>query len=404
VREILNKIASQYGTPCYVYFLDHVKDRIQSLHDTFEKRFHISYAVKSNPNLALLSWLREQVPALDISSVGELNRAVEAGWETERISFTGPGKRPNELRAAIEHGVGEVILESVAEAELLNQLAGEARKIQPVMLRIAPKRMPRGFGVNMAGKPSQFGVDEEDADPAVQRIKCLPHLDLIGFHIYSGSQCLKSDSIAENYEIFIDLFKRVSKTHDIKPSKLIFGAGLGIPYYESDQPVDLQAVADRINPQLDQLKRDPQFMETTLTLELGRYLVGEAGFYLTSVTAMKHSRGVDICICDGGMNHHLGACGHLGSVIHRNYRIFKVTEDAASQTQPYELVGPLCTTIDTLGHGVQLPGLEVGDVIGIHCSGAYGLSASPIHFIGHALPKEILVRSQGGQTVTEVVN
>ena len=368
----------------------------------FGGRFQISYAVKSNPNAALLRWFRDHVGWLDISSGGELKRALDAGWDPRKISFTGPGKRVSELEAAVETGIEEMVVESVPEAEALDRVAAGKGVRQRVLVRIAPKQIPRGFGVNMAGKPSQFGIDEEVLDPALERIKQLKNLDLTGFHIYSGTQCLKSESIAENYEIFIELFRRVAESHDVTPTKLVFGAGIGIPYYENDEPVELDAIAERINPQLDDLKTDARFAGTALALELGRYLVGEAGIYLTRVIAKKDSRGSTICVCDGGMNHHLGACGHFGSVIHRNYRMFKVTDsDPQAELESYELVGPLCTTIDTLGHGVKMTGLGVGDVIAVHCSGAYGLSASPIHFISHDPPKEIAVETRGDQIVVE---
>ena len=392
MKTLLRQIVQEYGTPSYVYFLDQVKDRVEKLSQAFGNRFKLSYAVKSNPNTQLLAWMRDHVHGLDISSGGELDRSLKSGWPADRISFTGPGKRPAELEAVITNQVGELIVESLREAQTASQIATRLGASQKILIRIAPQKMPRGFGVNMAGKPSQFGVDEEEIDVTLNQIKQLPNLELVGFHIYSGTQCLKPDSIAENYEIFIEIFRRVCETHGIQPRKLVFGAGIGIPYYENDQPVDLGPIASRINPQLDSLKAEPRFADTELVLELGRYLVGEAGIYLTSVIAKKHSRGTTICICDGGMNHHLGACGHFGSVIHRNYRMFKVTESNPNAAiESFELVGPLCTTIDTLGHGVKMTGLEVGDVIAIHCSGAYGLSASPIHFISHDLPKEIVI-------------
>lgn len=396
VNDTLQAIANEHGTPCFVYFFDQVIDRIRSLREAFGGRFEISYAVKSNPNRALLQRIQQHVNRLDISSGGELRKAVDLGWPPQRISFTGPGKRLAELQAAIEHRIGEVIVESAEEAVSLDELAGSQGVKQAILVRIAPKRLPRGFGVNMAGKPTQFGIDEEDLDDALKQIQKLPNLDLAGFHIYSGTQCLKAESVAENYEIFMDIFRRATETHNITPRMLVFGSGLGIPYHENDEPIDLEPIAQRINPQLDQLKAEARFADTQCLLELGRYLIGEAGIYLTSVLRVKESRGAHVAICDGGMNHHLGACGHLGGVIHRNYRIFKVTPSPQdTELIPHELVGPLCTSIDTLGHGVQLPLLKEGDVIGIHCSGAYGLTASPVNFISHEPPKELIVETDG---------
>jgi diaminopimelate decarboxylase len=222
------------------------------------------------------------------------------------------------------------------------------------------------------------------------------NLRVEGFHIYSGTQCLKADAIVQNYEIFIRIFKTLSANHDIRPRKLVFGGGLGIPHHDEDQPLALDAVAAQIIPALDALKQDERFAETELVLEVGRYLVGEAGRYLTRVINVKRSRGVLLAICDGGMNHHLAACGLMGSVIPRNYRMSKAGTSPDGPAQTYELTGPLCTTIDRFGRKVRMPGLQAGDVIAVECSGAYGLTASPVHFISHAPPKEAAIETIKG--------
>ena len=398
MNQVLRTVAREFGTPCYVYFLDQVRERVAAVRAAFGNRFHLSYAVKSNPNPGLLRRLRGVVDSVDVSSGGEVLRALECGWEAGTLGFTGPGKTADELRTAVACGIGEVIVESVDEAELLNCIAGQAQQRQRILIRIAASRVPRGFGVNMSGKPTQFGIDEEDIDPAVRVIQRLPQLELCGFHSYSGTQCLKAEAIVENYEIFIDLFQRVCQTHGVQPQRLIFGAGIGVPYHETDTPVELAAIAAKTNPALDALKRVARFATTQLVLESGRYLVGEAGVFVTRVTRMKQSRGTTLAICDGGMNHHLAAAGHLGTVVQRNYQMFKVTDEPEQGPEAaYNIVGPLCTTIDTLGRQVQLRGLAAGDLIGIKCSGAYGLTASPIHFISHAPPKEILVETVDGR-------
>ncbi len=356
--------------------------------------------MKSNPNPELMRRLRQFIGLVDVSSGGELKRALEVGWTPELITFTGPGKRDQELEEAVSSRIGGVIVESLNEAKRLAAIASRRGVRQDVLVRIAPRKLPRGFGVNMAGKPTQFGIDEEDVDAVLPLILKLPALRLRGLHIYSGTQCLSSDAIAENIEIHKEVFIRCAERHDLRPELLIFGSGFGIPYYENDRPLDVTAVARRVKPALDELKSRERFRTTRLVLEMGRYLVGEAGFYLTGVVDRKSSRGTEICICDGGMNHHLGACGHLGSVIHRNYRMFKVTGGADEIPQAeYDLVGPLCTSIDTLGHRVKLPSLDIGDVIAVRCSGAYGPSASPVFFIHHPPPKEILVERVGDAVV-----
>src|SRR5262245_15177685 len=400
MNDVLQAISQRQGTPCFVYFLDHITERIGMLREAFDGRFALSYAVKSNPHIEMLRWLRIRVDLLDISSAGELRRAMKAGWPAARISFTGPGKQLWELEDAVKCHIGEIIVESVAEARMLDEVSRKLGTRVPILIRIGPKRVPRGFGGNMSGKPSQFGIDEEDMDAALSDIVAMRHLDLVGFHVYSGTQCLNADSIAENYEIYIELFRRFAGARTVLPRKLVFGSGLGIPYHEQERPLDLAHVARRINPQLDALKAEPRFAGAVLVLELGRYLVGEAGIYLTRVIGKKRSRGVEICVCDGGMHHHLAACGHFGTVVHRNYRMFRVTPAPSDATvAEHELVGPLCTPIDALGHRVKLPALSVGDVVAIECSGAYGPSASPVNFISHPPAKEIAVETRGGSLV-----
>lgn len=400
---LLAEIAAQHGTPSFVYFMDDVKQRIDALRSAFEGVFRISYAMKCNPHPRVLAALRGWVDALDVSSRGELARGVAAGFRPDRISFTGPAKQAACLTLAVEQGVGAVVVESVREARLLSRIAEASGRVQSVLVRVAPKRVPRGFGVNMAGRPCQFGIDEEQLDAALTQILTLPGISLDGFHIFSGTQSLRADAVAENYEIFAAIFRRASETHDLSPRTLIFGSGLGICYHEGDESLDLTQVAALSLPGLRALKAEPRFRETTFLLETGRYLIGEAGVYLTRVVNRKHSRGAEIATLDGGMHHHLGACGHLGMVIHRPYRMFKVGTTDDARASPIDLYGPLCTSIDVLGRGVPLPWLEVDDVIAIGASGAYAASASPQGFISHGPASEIFVYEDTAPEPTIIV-
>lgn len=403
MRRILQTIADEHGTPCFVYFFDQVVDRCERVRATFGSRFEISYAVKANPNHHLLRAMLGHVDMLDVSSIGEVRHALASGWPAERLSFTGPAKRDAELLESVRSGVGEIIVESLDEARRLDAIAGSEGTTQNVLIRLSPARIPKGFGLNLAGKPTQFGIDESDIDEVMPKLRALDRLNITGLHIYSGTQCLNAESIAENYGIFAELFTRVCTAHEIEARKLVFGSGIGIPYHAGSEPVDLQRVADIASPVLDKLRNEPCFSATRLILESGRYLVGEAGVFLTRVIGVKESRGGRIGICDGGMNNHLAATGHFGAVIHRNYPMFKVSDDAPGAAEvTYELVGPLCTTIDTLGHGVLLNELSAGDVIAVGASGAYGLTASPVYFISHELPREILVETVDGRpTITD---
>ncbi|GIW39436.1 MAG: diaminopimelate decarboxylase [Candidatus Binatia bacterium] len=401
-RVLLERLAREFGTPAYVYFLGDIRRRAERLRTAFRGLFRLSYAVKSNPNRELLRRMREVVDLLDVSSAGEIRRAVRAGWPPGSTTFTGPAKTRDELRFAVRSRAGEVVLESLDEARLLEAICEQEGETQDVLLRIAPRHVPRGFGVNMSGKPTQFGVDEEELEDTLPALASLPRLRLRGFHIYSGTQCLKAEAVVENYRIFLDVFRRAATIAGLRPRRLVFGSGLGIPYHDADTALDLDAVASRTVPELERAREEPSFREAEFVLETGRYLVGEAGIYLTRVVRTKRSRGVTIALCDGGMNHHLGAAGHLGSILQRNYRMFKVTPDRGEESE-YTLVGPLCTTIDTIGRNVRFRGLETGDVVAVECSGAYGLTASPIHFISHPPPREILVDEAEGTVRLEDV-
>ena len=396
-RDTLIEIARLHGTPSFVYFMDQVRGRIDALREAFASRFLISYAMKCNPNAGLLNWMRQNVDTLDVSSSGELRAGLSAGWSPELISFTGPAKQQSDLEFAMSAGIGEVVVESLREARLLDSVAARNGRPQKILIRIAPAHVPKGFGSNMSGKPTQFGIDEEDLPASLDEISQLRNLSIAGFHAYSGTQCVKADAIADNWLNFLRLFEQASTQLGITPEKFIFGSGLGIPYHEGDASLDLGAVASRVLPALNRLKSETRFARSKLVLETGRFLVGEAGIYLTTVVHTKVSRGNRVVVLDGGMNHHLGAAGHLGMVIHRPYRMFVVSTDStqSQEIEPQDIYGPLCTTIDSLGRGVKLPRLRVGDILGVHCSGAYGPSSSPSGFISHPPAKEFMVTKAG---------
>jgi diaminopimelate decarboxylase len=253
--------------------------------------------------------------------------------------------------------------------------------------------VPKGFGDQMAGRPSAFGIDYETAAEEIPQILSLEHLTCTGLHIYSGTQCLIADAVCRNYRQFLKIFREHCEAHDLTPRRLIFGSGLGVPYHPTDTALDLDAVAAGIGAELDAFSAEPRFTGTKLVLELGRHLVAPAGYFLTQVIRVKISRGTKIGICDGGMNNHLPASGHFGMVIHRNYTMHRV--GGGEGAEKVNLVGPLCTSIDRLANGVELPPVGAGDLVAIHNSGAYGLTASPVHFISHAPPREVLI--EGGQ-------
>jgi diaminopimelate decarboxylase len=392
--------ADAFGTPLYVYDLDAVHRRIDTLTALFGTRFGISYAIKANPNPALLASIAPRLSTFDASSWREVERALAAGMPAARITFSGPAKRAVEIRNAVESDVGELVVENVDEARQAGAIAVATGRRQSVLLRINPARVPRGFGASMAGTPSQFGVDEEDMGPALDAIMETQGLELIGFHIYSGTNCRDPEAIAANFEIFAGIFRAAQAHAGIRPKRLVFGSGFGIPYLPGETELDHDSLPALVNPIIDGLLGEPAFSDARCNLEMGRWLVGLAGWLLTGVVAGKRSRGSDIRACDAGFNAHLAACGMMGSVIRRNW-VFENLSNPEGTPGVWTLVGPLCTTIDRLALDVELPEVRVGDILSVAASGAYGLTASPTRFISHPEPREAVIKGGALRDATE---
>lgn len=399
---LLLEAAERFGTPAYVYDLDAALARLELLKRLFGGRFGISYAIKANPCADLLRALRPHLATFDASSFAEVERALAAGMPAARITFSGPAKRRFEIEGAIDRGIGELVIESAGEARIASAHAVARGLRQPCLVRINPVKVPRRFGASMGGTASQFGIDEEEIGRALPEIRDLPGVKLIGFHIYSGTNCLDAGAIAENFAIFAEVFREARRVTGIRPERLVFGSGFGIPYLPEERELDHAALPALVDPILDTLLAEPGFERASLNLELGRWLVGPAGWLLTRVVGEKSSRGTEIRACDAGFNNHLAACGMMGSVFRRNWSFRNLSNpDGAPRT--YMLVGPLCTSIDRLAADLALPETRVGDVIAVDSSGAYGLTASPTRFISHPEPREIVCRGGRLSDATETL-
>ncbi|MFO0633483.1 MAG: alanine racemase [Nannocystaceae bacterium] len=392
----LAAIAREHGTPCFVYLVPEIEARIAAIAEALPGVFTVAYAMKANPNPALLRALARRIPRVDVSSGGELARALECGYAPAAIGFTGPAKSDAELALALAHGV-EVVLESRSEARRLSALARACARPAAVLVRVAPTHVPAGFGDTMAGRPTAFGIDEDEIDDALREIAALPGLTLVGLHAYSGTQCLRADAIAENWGIYAECFRSLASRHGLRPRRLVFGSGLGIAHHDGQHTVAIAEVGARARATLDRLRADPRCGEAEWVLETGRYLVGEAGVYLTRVVTRKRSRGSEVAICDGGMNHHLAAAGHLGMVVRRPYRLRKLGAGADDPRAKVLVCGPLCTSLDGFARDLELPVLHEGDVLALVPSGAYALSSSPVGFISHPPPAEHVIEAATGR-------
>lgn len=396
---ILVAAATAHGTPLYVYDARIARDRVGRLNGSFGALCEISYAVKANPNRALLGALAAVVQHFDVSSLAEAQRVREVA-PSAPMSFTGPGKRDEELLGFARLGGGVIVLESLDEAEVLASLIRRhGLPPQDVLIRVNPRATPRQFGARMSGRGSQFGIDEEDIAPAIRAVRAMPALALLGLHCYSASNGLRTDAIAEHLIAMADMFQgHAAMLADAR--MLVFGAGFGVGYAEGEEDADVGAVAALVLPRLSALRAAKGFQGARLVLELGRWITAPSGVLLTRVIRSKASRGRRFHICDAGFNAHLAACGLLGGTFRRNWRISNIT-NPGGDPETCDLVGPLCTTLDHVATEIALPQVRTGDLLAIWQSGAYGLTASPTRFISHPEPHEVLIDDGALRDVTE---
>ncbi len=383
----VTQLAERIGqTPFYAYDSNLISERIKSLRDSFPEKLHLHYAIKANPMPALVQHLAKLVDGFDIASAGEIKIALDARMPADKISFAGPGKTDEELKYAITSGI-IINMESEGEMRRIAKHAHALGLRPKVAIRINPDFELKSSGMKMGGGPKQFGVDAERV-PAM--LKELANLDLefYGFHIFSGSQNLRYEAIIEAQQKTFDLAIRMSE-YAASPIKLLnIGGGLGIPYFPGEKRLDLDPIGEHLENHLPKLSA--ALPEAELVMELGRFIVGEAGIYVCKVIDKKESRGEIFLVTDGGLHHHLAATGNFGQVIRKNYPI-SAAKISGQAIETVNVVGPLCTPLDILGNKVSLDKSEVGDLIVVFQSGAYGFTASPGKFLAHPAAIEVLV-------------
>jgi diaminopimelate decarboxylase len=386
-----DRLADEFGTPLFVYDGHVLQRKWDLLRATFPARFEIYYAVKANPNPNLLAFFLAQGAGLEIASAGELYQAQEAGCPAARMLFAGPGKTPAELELALEAGVGEIHAESQTELDRIASIAARTRKPAPVALRINPNEDAQGGAMRMGGKPAPFGIDEEMLDSTLDFVLARPGINLRGIHLFAGTQILDSRTLIQQYRKGLQIARRVTERLGRPLHSIDFGGGLGVPYFTNDQPLDMALLQSSLQILEQEIAEDPCFAGTRLLIEPGRFLVAEAGVYLTRVLDVKVSRAKIFAIVDGGMNHHLAASGNLGQTIKRNFPVALANRLTVADENTIDIVGPLCTPLDVLARAVAMPPVHIGDVMAIFQSGAYARSASPLGFLSHPTPPEVLV-------------
>ena len=384
----ITELAERAGqTPFYAYDRELMTDRVHKLRTTLPKDIHLHYAMKSNPMPEVVQHLSSLTDGLDVASGGELKVALATGIDPNTISFAGPGKSNTELKMAIEAGI-IINMESEGEMERLSAIARDL-DIQPnVAIRVNPDFELKTSGMKMAGGPKPFGVDAERVPNMLKRVGELG-LNFQGFHIFSGSQNLKPEAIIEAQTKTFALAIQLAEYAPSPIKWLNIGGGFGIPYFPGEQHLDLQPIAENLEMLLKEYR--PKLPDTEIVIELGRYLVGEAGIYVCEVVDIKESRGETFAITNGGLHHHLAASGNFGQVIRKNYPVCVGNRVNGSELTSVNVVGPLCTPLDILADKYDLPQIEHGDLIVVFQSGAYGFTASPHLFLSHPMPVELLV-------------
>lgn len=385
--QTLMDIAGQCGsTPLYVYSKRAICDRVAALKAMLPERVHLHYAVKANPMQEVVDCVADQVHGLDVSSGNELKAALQSGIRAENISFAGPGKSLLELKAAVAAGI-TLNVESEVEFNRILVLCEETGQVARVALRINPDFELRASGIKTSGGPQPFGVDAEAAPELLEKMSASA-VDFTGFHIFSGSQVLQAETLMEAHKKTFALARQLADHARVPVKTLNIGGGFGIPYFPGDAPLEVAPVVENLEGLLAESRET--FAETQVILELGRYLVGEAGLYLARVTDRKVSRGTTYLVTDGGLHHHLAASGNFGQALRRNYPI-TIGNRLGESTETVTVVGPLCTPLDVLAKDMDLPKAEIGDLLVVFQSGAYGYSASPLEFLSHPRPQEILI-------------
>jgi diaminopimelate decarboxylase len=380
------ELAARFGTPMFLYDGAVISDGYRRLRELLHPAVDVFYSAKANPNVSICALLHSLGAGIEVSSMTELETALLAGAEPGDIIFLGPGKSAAELRACAELRLRSVVCESLEELAELD--AAAPRSGCEAMLRVNPGFSAKGSGLSMGGKPRQFGIDQQRLASALPALRRLRRVRVTGIHAYMGTRILDARDVVRNTLGILAAAEELAGQLDIPLSVIDIGGGLGVAYFGNEKDLDLAVAMAGVNEAVAGFTaRHPG---GRLIMELGRYLVGFCGTYVISARYVKESLGEWFVVADGGTNHHMAAVG-IGSFVKRNFPIRSLTRYSAAPTRAYTITGPLCTPNDVIGKNVELPEVRPGDLLGVERSGAYGPTASPILFLGHGFPAEVLV-------------
>jgi len=384
-RTVTDIMAEAGDVPAYLYDRELIRQRIRELRNALPKGISLHYAIKANPMPEVVAFVATLVDGLDIASAGELEVALGTSCDPEDISFAGPGKKLHELQAAVDAGV-TLNVESSTELERLASIKSANRP--RAAIRVNPDFELKSSGMKMSGGPKPFGIDAEVVPDVLIAMRDMP-IDFAGFHIFSGAQNLNPESICNSQRQALSLALELSAHAPSPPGFINIGGGFGIPYFPGDEPLELTSIGRNLESLSAQLKA--RIPDCKLVIELGRYIVGEAGVYASTITDRKVSRGHTFLVVDGGLHQHLSASGNFGQIIRKNYPVAIANRIGADDREVASVVGPLCTPLDLLADKMELARADIGDLVVVFQSGAYGFTASPHRFLGHPPPVELLL-------------
>ena len=383
-------IAREYGTPFYLYRGEMISERVRRVRDALGTE--VSYSVKANPSLGVCQLIAGAGQAgAEVASSGELTVARAAGFDPEDIVFAGPGKTDDELRMIVEEGIFADNVESLGEIERLARIAKEMGRRVGVGLRINPATQLMGSGMRMGGTVGQFGIDQAELEEALRKALSHPELILRGIHVYTATQVFEVEPLLEHCRNILEIALEAADYAGQPLQMVDFGGGFGVPYFEKMAEFDLMGFGEGLRGLLSSYRSDPRLSGCRFIFELGRYLVADAGVYVTRVVDVKQMRGKTFAVTDGGMNHHLTATGNMGQVFRKSYPLLNLTRMSGVPEEGVAVAGPCCTPLDLFGSNIPLAQPEVGDLIGVFYSGAYGFSASNLGFLSHPAPAEVLL-------------
>jgi diaminopimelate decarboxylase len=383
-----DQLAADFGTPLYVYDLDLIGRRADALRAVLPPRFRLAFAVKANPALAVVAYLAHRGVGADIASGGELETVLRAGFGPVAIAMTGPGKTEEELAAAVAAGLGAVTVESPGELRRLEAIAARLGRRQPILLRLSVSEEAEFEQIRLiGGADGKFGMPLDDLRKSARFAAASPHLELLGVHAFGASNLRDVDRLADHVAKLVAIGREVASEAGFPLRLVDAGGGLGIPYADGEQPLDLSLLGSRLAALNADWEADATLAQMAVLLEPGRFLVGPAGAYVARVVDVKGSPGAPVAILDGGINHALRP-----ALVRQEQRLALLAGDAESRDRvPVMVAGPLCTGIDVFAKAVQLPRPQVGDLVAMLDAGAYGFTESMPLFLSHGAPAEVAI-------------